>query len=105
VFSKFMPKALAERLETRSHGHVREAAIICSAHEYARLSRGQKDYDVYYRLMPWDHAPGALILREAGGVSRHPDGRDYQVLARREVLLTARSEGAWRGAQVDLFGG
>jgi fructose-1,6-bisphosphatase/inositol monophosphatase family enzyme len=55
--------------------------------------------------MPWDHAPGALILRETGGVSRHPDGRDYQASARRELLLTARSETVWQKVRADLFGG
>jgi fructose-1,6-bisphosphatase/inositol monophosphatase family enzyme len=105
VFSKFMPKDLAQDLERRREGHVRETPILCAAHQYTRLCRAQKDYDVYYRLMPWDHAPGALILREAGGVSRHPDGRDYQVSARREVLLTARSETVWQKVRADLFGG
>lgn len=105
VFSKFMPKELAQDLERRREGHIRETAILCAAHQYTRLCRGQKDYDVYYRLMPWDHAPGALILRETGGVSRHPDGRDYQVSARREVLLTARSETVWQKVRADLFGG
>jgi hypothetical protein len=105
VFSKFMPKELAQDLERRREGHIRETAILCAAHQYTRLCRGQKDYDVYYRLMPWDHAPGALILRETGGVSRHPDGRDYQVSARREVLLTARSETIWQKVRADLFGG
>jgi len=104
VFSKFTPKDLAQDLERRREGHLCETPILCAAYQYTRLCRGQKDYDVYYRLMPWDHAPGALILREAGGVSRHPDGRDYQVSARRELLLAARSETVWQKVRAELFG-
>ena len=70
---------------------------------YTRLSRELSDYAVYFRLLPWDHAPGALILREAGGVSRHPDGRDYRVSAKQEPLLIARSETTWKRVQLDLF--
>ena len=32
---------------------------------------------LYSRLMPWDHAAGALIHREAGGYSAHFDGQPY----------------------------
>jgi fructose-1,6-bisphosphatase/inositol monophosphatase family enzyme len=103
IFSKFMPE-LSARLAARQATHRREDAPLCAAHVYTRLSCGLLDYAVYFRLLPWDHAPGALILRESGGVSRHPAGRDYGVSARREPLLIARSESVWRRVSSDLFG-
>jgi fructose-1,6-bisphosphatase/inositol monophosphatase family enzyme len=104
LFPKFMPPDLATRLATRQAAHQREDAPLCAAHVYTRLARGLSDYTVYFRLLPWDHAPGALILREAGGVSRHPTGADYSVSARREPLLVARSERVWQRVAADLFG-
>jgi fructose-1,6-bisphosphatase/inositol monophosphatase family enzyme len=104
LFSKFMPEALSRQLTARQAAHRREDAPPCAAHVYPRLSRGISDYAVYYRLLPWDHAPGALILREAGGVSRHPTGQDFGVSARREPLLVARSESVWQRVSSDLFG-
>jgi fructose-1,6-bisphosphatase/inositol monophosphatase family enzyme len=104
VFDKFMPAELAEDLTARTHGHIREPAVLCAASEYTKLARGSKHYSVYYRLMPWDHAPGALILREAGGVSRHPSGKDYTVDDRRELTIAASSAAAWQQVQGDLFG-
>ena len=104
LFSKFMPQDLSQQLTARQAAHRREDAPPCAAHVYTRLSRGLSDYAVYYRLLPWDHAPGALILRESGGVSRHPTGHDYGVSARREPLLLARSESVWRRVSSDLFG-
>jgi fructose-1,6-bisphosphatase/inositol monophosphatase family enzyme len=105
LFSKFMPPAMAAQLhERQAAAHEKVEAPLCAAHEYGCLCRDRKDYSVYFRLMPWDHAPGALILREAGGVSRHPDGREYQITARREPLLAARSEPMWQRVRADLFG-
>jgi fructose-1,6-bisphosphatase/inositol monophosphatase family enzyme len=104
LFSKFMPPDMSARLHGRqASAHEQVEAPLCAAHEYGRLVRGDKEYSVYFRLMPWDHAPGALILREAGGVSRHPDGREYTPAARREPLLAARSEAEWRRVRDDLF--
>lgn len=104
VFDKFLPAQLAEDLMARTVNHVREPAVLCAASEYTKLAHGSKHYSVYYRLMPWDHAPGALILREVGGVSRHPTGTDYTVADRRELTLAASSEAAWAEVHRDLFG-
>ena len=103
IFSKFMPPALAEDLNNRQAWHERIDAPLCAAHQYAALALGRTDYAVWFRLHPWDHAPGALILREMGGVSRHPDGREYQPLPLREPLLAARSEPYWAHVRAELF--
>lgn len=104
LFSKFMPPELAARLAQGQAKHRIDDAPVCAANEYTNLARGHKDYSVYFRLMPWDHAPGVLILRETGGVARHPDGREYAVMARREPLLVARSPVMWSRVRDDLFG-
>ena len=35
--------------------------------EYRRVAVGDMDYVLYWRTHPWDHAPGSLIVEEAGG--------------------------------------
>jgi fructose-1,6-bisphosphatase/inositol monophosphatase family enzyme len=103
LFTKFMPPDLAATLTSRQAPHTRVDAPLVGAHMYPAIARGYVDYAVYFRLLPWDHAAGALILREAGGVSRHPDGRDYRPFSGREPLLLARSEEIWERARADLF--
>lgn len=39
----------------------------CSAYAYINLVRGERDFAVYSRVYPWDHAAGILMLREIGG--------------------------------------
>lgn len=48
-----------------------------AAHDYMAMSDRTPGACLYNRLMPWDHAPGALILTEAGGRAAFLDGRPY----------------------------
>jgi fructose-1,6-bisphosphatase/inositol monophosphatase family enzyme len=104
VYVRFMPEPDAGNLTARAARHVQLPDVMCAAHEYAELAAGRKDYVHYYRLLPWDHAPGALIVREAGGVVRHPDGREYDIFDRRESTLVAPDEATWQRARSELFG-
>ena len=49
----------------------------CSAHVYRMTASGHGHFIFYYRLYPWDHAPGWLLHREAGGYSARFDGLAY----------------------------
>jgi fructose-1,6-bisphosphatase/inositol monophosphatase family enzyme len=101
---RYMPDELAASLTERVKDHHPVPGVICAAYEYTQVALGLKDYVLYYRLLPWDHAPGALIVREAGGVARHPDGRDYDVFDQRESTLLSPDEPTWQRARKDLFG-
>jgi fructose-1,6-bisphosphatase/inositol monophosphatase family enzyme len=66
---------------------------VCAAVEYTEILRGEKDFAVYYRLLPWDHAAPALILTEAGGGVDHLNGVAYTVRSDNQVTVVARSAG------------
>ncbi|MBO1752290.1 inositol monophosphatase [Actinotalea sp. BY-33] len=51
---------------------------LWSGYEYSRLALGERDALVYWRTWPWDHVPGAVLVREVGGVSRRLDAADYR---------------------------
>jgi fructose-1,6-bisphosphatase/inositol monophosphatase family enzyme len=102
-YSRYMPEDEAARLMARAAAHRQIPGVICAAHEYTQIALGLKDYTLYYRLLPWDHAPGALIVREAGGVVRHPDGRDYHVFDERAPTLLSPDEATWQRARAELF--
>jgi fructose-1,6-bisphosphatase/inositol monophosphatase family enzyme len=104
LYTRFMPDDATMQLSHRSQGHDAIAGVACAAHEYTQIALGEKDYVLYHRLFPWDHAPGALIVREAGGTVRHPDGREYGVLDRRELTLIAPTAETWERARLELFG-
>lgn len=76
----------------------------CAAEQYPRLVLGQNDLAVFERTLPWDHAPGALFLSEAGGKLARPDGSAYVVGDMRKGMLGASSPRIWDAAAEILFG-
>ena len=50
----------------------------CAAFDYWALVAGDLQLITYRRLKPWDHAPGVLIYKEAGGFVRLLNGSDYR---------------------------
>ncbi len=54
------------------------ASLRCAAHEYRLVASGHTHFVLYNKLMPWDHAAGWLIHREAGGYSARFDGSAYK---------------------------
>ncbi|WP_232679517.1 inositol monophosphatase [Nocardioides sp. R-C-SC26] len=55
-----------------------EITWACCGVDYPRLLSGEADYVLYRGLKPWDHAPGSLLVTEAGGAAAHLDGAPYQ---------------------------
>jgi fructose-1,6-bisphosphatase/inositol monophosphatase family enzyme len=100
---RLMPPELAAPVLARAATHRQIAPVVCAAYEYTQIAAGLKDYTLYYRLLPWDHAPGALLVREAGGVVRHPDGRDYDLFDPSEPTLLSPDEPTWQRARAELF--
>jgi fructose-1,6-bisphosphatase/inositol monophosphatase family enzyme len=67
----------------------------CAGEQYPRIALGTNDFAMFERTLPWDHAPGALILEEAGGVIRHLDGTEYRVGSRRTGMMAAATPAIW----------
>ena len=44
-----------------------ELTWVCCGVDYPKLVEGAADYAVFRKSLPWDHAPGSLLLTEAGG--------------------------------------
>ena len=45
--------------------------------EYIDIVLGKRDFTILSKLSPWDHLPGVLMVREAGGYDSHFDGYRY----------------------------
>ena len=53
--------------------------------------------------MPWDHAPGWLLHREAGGYAAHFDGSAYAPKQRTGGLLVAPDRESWAALHAALL--
>jgi len=69
---------------------------------YPQVAVGDRDFVLYWNTWPWDHAPGAVIVREAGGVSRRLDGTDYRPGVVASGLLVAADDAAWHTVRARL---
>lgn len=64
--------------------------------EYLSLALGKTQFSLHSRSLPWDHAAGMLIVREAGGHAAFLDGQPYDPrIPDRPLLATARAD-AWQ---------
>lgn len=92
LYVSYMPDDVAARVTAAAEGRYRPVpGVDCAAVEYTDVAAGVKEFAVYHRLNPWDHAPGALVLSEAGGRVEHADGRPYSPTVRHHVTVVARA--------------
>jgi len=49
------------------------SANHCSAYGYLKVAHGDVDFKLSSRIHPWDHAAGALLVRETGGRAAYID--------------------------------
>jgi fructose-1,6-bisphosphatase/inositol monophosphatase family enzyme len=76
----------------------------CAAEQYPRLVLGVNDVSVFERVLPWDHAAGALFVNEAGGRVARPDGREYRLDQNEKGLIGAASPALWDDLAARLSG-
>ncbi len=100
---------LSPERRSRLHGVAATAFDVhpvprCAAESYARLVLGQDDIALFQRILPWDHAAGALFLSEAGGKITHWDGTPYRVGGPGRGVLAAANPELWQAAADCLLG-
>ncbi|SFC11899.1 fructose-1,6-bisphosphatase [Bosea sp. CRIB-10] len=83
VLTRFLPAEITARVKANSRDL---AAILpgmfCAGEEYPAIVRGEQHFVMFWRGLPWDHAPGTLFLEE-----RRRPGRAF----RRAPLQTGRA--------------
>jgi fructose-1,6-bisphosphatase/inositol monophosphatase family enzyme len=79
-----------------------ELTWVCCGVDYARLVEGHADVVLYGHANAWDHAPGSLLLAEAGGRHGTLDGGPYRPHSTARPGLIAAADGATYDAMVPL---
>jgi fructose-1,6-bisphosphatase/inositol monophosphatase family enzyme len=104
VMIRFLPphwrasaEAGADRLGTVLPGQ------HCAGREYTDILTGTQQFALFWRTLPWDHAPGVLLVQEAGGVARRLDGAAYHPADDRDGLLVAADDRIWHRVRDTLL--
>jgi fructose-1,6-bisphosphatase/inositol monophosphatase family enzyme len=101
---RFGNRQLARRIGGRSNLVGSVFNFRCAGHEYLALAGGKAHFALYNRLYPWDHAPGQLIHREAGGFSARLDGSPYTPRETGGGLLLTPDAASWQALHDVLIG-
>lgn len=77
----------------------------CAAYGYINLIRGLRDFGLYSRCHPWDHAAGIMMLSEIGGRAEYlDDGAAYApVPTIGRPLLVAGNPENWAHVRTTLL--
>ena len=89
--------ANASKLGAVSRGH------HCAGYEYPAVATDEQQFALFWRILPWDHAPGVLIIREAGGAVLHLDGSAYHPTDHEHGMLVASNDDVWHTVRDTLF--
>ncbi|MER7893545.1 inositol monophosphatase [Micromonospora sp. NPDC094482] len=102
--TRFLPPAARDRVRA---GGSRIGELLpgqhCAGREYLDILTGEQQFALFWRTLPWDHAPGALLVRAAGGVARRFDGTEYHPADDGRGLLVAANERVWDEAREALL--
>lgn len=105
VLRRFLPQDLAEHVNAveERFGNL-SLGSKCAGFDYPAIANGAMDFALYWRTLPWDHAPGVLFVQEAGGYAARPDGSEYRAADHaRSGLLIARNKETWSKVESTLF--
>ena len=88
-------------------------SLNCAGREYVEILSGHRDFSLYRQTKPWDHAAGALMVSEAGGLAERFDRTPYSpVGGLRSGIITAvstevmvRVSGALESVKMPLLAG
>lgn len=94
--TRYMPAELrSAALNGFTAAGIGHAEVTASGMAYPMAATGELTHALYWRTLPWDHAPGALIAQEAGLVVGRLDGSEYRPWDARYGVLTARDQRVW----------
>ncbi|MFN2503362.1 MAG: inositol monophosphatase [Acidimicrobiales bacterium] len=106
ALTRLMDAPMAAIIAANSH---RLGAVLpgrmCAGVDYPLLAMGEQEFLVFWRTLPWDHAPGVLLVEETGGVCRRFDGAEYRPADTSKGLLVAADERTWETVRELLLEG
>jgi fructose-1,6-bisphosphatase/inositol monophosphatase family enzyme len=103
IGTNFLPEPLRTIVNSNLSRLAMSSWLRCAAQEYRMVAAGHCHLLFYNKLMPWDHAAGWLLHREAGGYSAHFDGTEYRPTHFTGGLICAPDKASWQRARDALL--
>jgi len=97
VHTGYVPEPPKSSMEVAAKAFKSNRPLYCAGQVYVDVATGFFDGAFYWRVKPWDHAPGSLIVIEAGGAVRYiDDGKPYTAIDQgRHGLIASANDEVW----------
>ena len=89
ISSKYWEYNYPEKMTNIKNNFEEVKSYGCIGFEYIDIANSVRNFAVLSKLSPWDHMPGILIIREAGGFDSYFDEGMYNHCLQKKNLVVA----------------
>ena len=92
ISTKYWEEGFFEKLKSLKNNFKEVSSYKCIGYEYIDIGKGKRNFAILSKLSPWDHIPGVLFVREAGGSDIDFDHQPYNFLKQNNNLIVGNSK-------------
>ena len=91
ISTKYWNKNISKKINNIKSQFTNINSYGCIGLEYVDTIKGLRNFIILSKLLPWDHLPGILLIKESGGYIRHFDKSLYSHISNNENLVVTNS--------------
>ena len=91
ISTKYWDKQFINKIKKMKNKFLEVKSYGCMGFEYIDIAKKNREFAVLSKLSPWDHIPGILIIREAGGFDSYFDNGIYKYYKNKKNLVVANT--------------
>ncbi len=92
ISTKYWEPGFKDKLKAFKNIFKEVSSYRCIGFEYIDIGVGNRNFAILSKLSPWDHIPGILFVREAGGVDIDFNKDKYDFTKKNKNLIVSNSE-------------
>ena len=92
ISTKYWEPGFKDKLKIFKNIFKEVSSYRCIGFEYIDIGIGIRNFAILSKLSPWDHIPGILFVREAGGSDIDFDKNKYDFTKKNKNLIVSNSE-------------
>ena len=92
ISTKYWDEKYWEKIKILKNEFGEVKSYRCIGYEYVDIGNGTRNFAILSKLSPWDHIPGVLFVREAGGSDIDFNNKQYDFTIKNNNLIVGNSE-------------
>ena len=92
ISTKYWEPGFKDKLQVFKNIFKEVSSYRCIGFEYIDIGIGVRNFAILSKLSPWDHIPGILFVREAGGADIDFNNNKYDFTKNNKNLIVSNSE-------------